>query len=306
MTSRSVAGLALATAMALCAVAFGGACGSRGGSAPGLPSAPDGGATDSRPSGETVAHLEERALLLLLVDRQSYDGFVVQRALGGPSELRRELAVALGRMDDPRGVRPLAGLLLDDEAPVRRAAAFALGELAQDDAPAGATVRAEARPPLLAAVTDPDRDTGRLAVEALAKAGVPVLEVGARLLDLDEDGLTPEEAQRERWERLLPSLFRFTLGEDDESIADAVSLAESALAADDPDLHRWAAYAVARNPVAGSLDLLRDLLADPEPRIRAWAARGIGVLAEQSERRDLALLEPLLGSVGDAPGRGEG
>lgn len=312
----SATGLALACALAVLVGGLGGACSSRG-AAPVTP-APAGASatadaavpeTDRRRSaGELVPHLAERALLLLLVDRQSYDGFVVQRALGGPPELRRELAVALGRMDDPRGVRPLAGLLLDDSAPVRRAAAFALGELAEDDAP---DVRRDARAPLMAAVTDPDRETGRLAVEALAKAGVPVLEVGARLLDLDEEGLTPEEAQRERWARLLPSLWRFTTLDDPLAVADAVSLAESALAADDPDLHRWAAYALARNPVPDSLPALRDLLTDPEPRIRAWAARGIGVLAGASgeeveiDRRDLELLEPLVApatSAGLEPG----
>ncbi|HRC88352.1 MAG TPA: hypothetical protein PK413_22420, partial [Thermoanaerobaculia bacterium] len=52
-----------------------------------------------------LPHLEERALLLYLADRKTYEPVVVQQALGGPPELRRELAVTLGRVGSSEGRR---------------------------------------------------------------------------------------------------------------------------------------------------------------------------------------------------------
>src|SRR3954462_8283980 len=76
-----------------------------------------------------VPNLEERALLLLLVDRQTYDEFVVHQALRGDASLREDLAIALGRIPDRQGLSALQGLLAADEPAVRRAAAFSIGLL---------------------------------------------------------------------------------------------------------------------------------------------------------------------------------
>jgi cyclophilin family peptidyl-prolyl cis-trans isomerase/HEAT repeat protein len=212
-----------------------------------------------------VPNLEERSLLLLLVDQQSFDEFTVQQALKGDAALREDLAVALGRIPDRQGRTVLQGLLIDEDPAVRRAAAFALGELED----------AEAQEALFAAVRDADRETGVLAVEALGKLGARVVDVLEVLLPL------PEE---ERWARLLPHLFRFK----EETI---VALAERGLAMPDPALHARAAYALSRDPFPKALPTLRGLLADPEPRIRAWAARALGIVGEAG---DLSALRPLL------------
>ena len=113
-------------------------------------------------------------------------------------------------------------------------------------------------PALLSAVVDDDRETGILAVEALGKLKAPVLDVAQALLPLPE---------QERWARLVPALFRFK-----ESAT--VRIAERGLALPDPDLHARAAYALARDPLPEGLPPLRGLLADPNPQVRAWAARG--------------------------------
>jgi cyclophilin family peptidyl-prolyl cis-trans isomerase len=212
-----------------------------------------------------VPNLEERALLLLLVDRQAYDEFIVHQALKGDASLREDLAVALGRIPDRQGRQTLEGLLVDEEPAVRRAAAFSLGLLGDP----------EAQQALFAAARDKDREVGVLAVEALGRLGARTVDVLEALLPL------PEE---ERWARLLPHLFRFK--EDT-----VVSLAERGLAQTDPELHARAAYALSREPKAQGLPTLRKLLADPSPRIRAWAARALGIVGGEE---DLALLRPLL------------
>ncbi len=198
----------------------------------------------------SIPNLDERALLLLLVDRQETESFGMQRALQGGPELREALAVALGRIPDSQGRSSLVGLLLDDVPAVRRAAAFSLGELGDP----------EAKESLLTAVRDADREVGALAVEALGKLQVPIVEVLEALLPLDES---------ERWIRVVPYLFRF----HEEAM---VQVAERGLARTEPGLHARAAYALARDPFPQAAPVLRGLIADPDPLVRDWVARGLG------------------------------
>jgi len=220
-----------------------------------------------------VPHIEERALLLLLVDRQTYDDFTVQQCLKGDAALRQDLAVALGRIPDRAGRPILEGLLIDESPAVRRAATFGLGVLGDP----------QAQRALLLTERDADRETGMLAVEALGKLGARVVDALEPLLPL------PEE---ERWARLLPGLFRFK----EETV---ISLGERGLAQTDPVLHVQAAYALARNPLPQALPTLRKLLADGAPRVRAWAARALGIVGVEE---DLAALRPLLDDAGDPLG----
>jgi cyclophilin family peptidyl-prolyl cis-trans isomerase/HEAT repeat protein len=219
-----------------------------------------------------IPNLDERALLLLLVDRQETESFAIQRSLQGGPELREALAVALGRIPDPQGRSPLIGLLLDDVAAVRRAAAFSLGELGD----------LEAKDALLKAVQDPDREVGVLAVEALGKLQVPIVEVLGALLPLDES---------ERWSRVVPHLFRF----HEEAM---VQVAERGLARSEPGLHARAAYALARDPFPQALPTLRGLAADPDPLVRDWVARALGIVGAGE---DLTLLRPLLDDAAPGP-----
>lgn len=221
------------------------------------------GAPAALPQAE-VPDLAERGLLLLMADRLLYEPYSVERALAGGPDLRRELAVTLGRVGSPRGRRVLEGLLLDEAAPVRRAAAFALGELGE----------AGAEEALAAAVDDPDREVGVLAVEALGKLGASLGQAVEAAAELEE---------AEQWARLLPHLFRFS----EEA---AVRLAVRGLAVPDPELRARAAYALAREPRPEAAPVLRSLLTDVDPRVRAWAARALGMVGEGADAGRLAAL----------------
>jgi cyclophilin family peptidyl-prolyl cis-trans isomerase len=224
-----------------------------------------------------LTHLEERALLLLLVDRQIFEPYTVEQSLLGDAGLREELALALGRIPDARAGQALRALIDDREPTVRRAAAFALGLHAES--------AAELRPALLRAVRDADRQVGTLAVEALARLTTPLADV--------QGGLDPL-AVPERWARLLPSLFRF---QEDATVEVArAALVPGAVA--DADLHADAAYALARYPRPAGAPLLRELLADPNPWVSAWAARGLGQVGEGA---DVILLRPLLDASATGP-----
>ncbi len=224
--------------------------------------------------------LEDRALLLLLSDRRLYDPFTVERLLESRDPaLRAELALSLGRIGDRRGARALLELLADRAPEVRRAAAFAAGLLGDPAlAPALAPELAPApalAPALLAAAADRDRETGRRAVEALARVAAPLADVLEALAELAPD---------ERFERLLPPLFRF-------EPLERLPLAVHALAEAPPQLRPWAAYALARGARPEAAEPLRGLLADADPWVRGWAARALG---EVGEGADLARLRPLV------------
>lgn len=224
----------------------------------------DGGARIGVPV-RPVDDLDLKALLLLLEDRRIYDDYAVGSALQGDRLVRRRLAYALGRLDDPRAGLILEELLLDEEVGVRRAAAFALGRRG----------RPEAVDALLAACRSPDVETGRLAVEALAVVGANLDVVLASLDELPTS---------EVWPRLAPSLYRFPARR-------TVALAEHALELEDRRLAVWAAYSLARDPVPRSAALLRGLLEDEDHRVRAWAARGLGLVGDGT---DMERLLPLL------------
>jgi len=230
-----------------------------------------------------VPHLEERSLLLLLSERRVYESFTAEKSLAGPVDLRRDLALTVGRVGDPRGLGMLRALLIDEEATVREAAVFALGVLGDRGAV----------PDLLHQAGEESRVEGGLAVEALGKLEVELLTVLAALAPLPEGEIQA---------RLLPHLWRFREGRfrgGDEATADLVlRVASRSLAIDDRELHARAAYALTRAPRAEALPILRRLTADPDPRVRAWTARALGRVGG---REEMPLLLPLLGDPEPGP-----
>ena len=233
----------------------------------GCATAPPRGDAAATPRVGLTAEDEIRALLLLLTDRLTYDPITISRALGAGPEVRRQLAFSLARTGDRRGGPVLEGLLGDREPAVRRVAAFALGELGESLYPEGSRA-------LLGAVHDEDMETGRLAVEALAKIGVPLEDLLPRLSQAPSDEILA---------RLMPSLFRFR--------GPAVlRWSAQGLDSTDPHIHAMAAYGIARTPQPEAVDMLRSLLSDDDPWVRGWGARGLGQVGDGSDLGRLRLL----------------
>jgi cyclophilin family peptidyl-prolyl cis-trans isomerase len=258
-----LAATALVGVLLLCSLA----CRSAAPPAPTAPAAP----RELAPRAD-ASILESRAVLLLLSDRRMYDPTALELMLSGPVEVRRELAVALGRIGDRRGRSLLQGLLVDSDLETRRAAAFALGELGD----------AEARRALIVAAVDDDPELGGLAVEALGKLGTPLAEVRRALGALD-----PEAG----WRRLAPALFRF-------AEPDLATAAADGLARDEPEVRAGCAYALGRSARPEGVETMRGLLVDADPFVRAWATRGLG---ESGTLDDLVRIEPLLGDDALSP-----
>jgi cyclophilin family peptidyl-prolyl cis-trans isomerase len=189
----------------------------------------------------------------------------VERLLVDEPQSYERLAEVLGRIGDSRALTDLERLLVDSRPEVRRSAAFSLGILGS---------RAAA-PALKAAVADGDRETGRLAVEALARLREPY-ERWAGVLDA-----LPVS---ERLARLLPSLYRLP----PPAIAPWLQIDDSEMSSED---RRWILYAAGRSGGPLGLPLLRRRMNDDDPWVRGWAARGISRLGDAS---DLQLLAALL------------
>lgn len=212
---------------------------------------------------------EASAILLLMADKLLYEPFGVRRVFRERPELHERLALVLGRIGDPRALGYLESLALEPTTEVRRAAVFGLG-LLEDD---------RAYPRLLGALVDSDREVGRLAVDALTRLELPLAKVMPALEAL------PEE---ERWDRLLPSLFRFS---PDEIHDVEARLAGAPKTVSGTEIERWLLYALGRSGDVRGLERLRAALAHPDPWLRGWAARGVGRLGAGI---DVHLLRPLL------------
>lgn len=240
-------------------------------------------------SATAVSDLETRSLLLLVADRRAWEPVTLQNAIDAADpDVRRQAALAAGRIGDPRSVSMLEFLLADPLPEVRRAAVFALGELELR----GKANDRQIVETLLNAVADPDRQTGRLAVEGLAKLGVTLGTVVERLIQGTAEEFEP---------RLLPSLFRFRQGADEGQSRAVLRWAEQGLDRPEPELRAMAAYALARVPLPQSLPRLRELLGAGDPWVRGLAARALGILADNAEREDLERLRPLLDDAAPGP-----
>jgi cyclophilin family peptidyl-prolyl cis-trans isomerase/HEAT repeat protein len=221
-------------------------------------------------------------VILRLEDRREFDRAIATAWARDPDAARRErIALALGRIgtatfDDANGngrrdpaetmagVAELIGLASDPAPGVRRAAAFALGEIGD----------AKAIDTLFALTTDADPGIAATAVEALSKmaASVPFARYQS-LASTEFPAIVRATAIR--------YLFRFGT---DEASATAAMLLESL----EPEIRVEATYALGRRAFAPARRKLESLLADDAVLVRASAARALGIIGSGDSLRALS------------------
>ena len=241
---------------------------------------------------------ERRVRVVALEDARSFGGgWLFDRVFDPDHEVRRQTALALGRIGRPEAVAPLLQILAGDEAgAVRAAAAFALG-IVEDPLPEEAVAALEA------ALADPSGLVREKAVEAFGRRGGPGAGevVGAFLRErLEASGYAGRredvEASMRRtgWDEARFALFSLARIADDgdlDSNLDAAAYAAAAaalLGAEGvPRTHWWvSAWTVARlglrlgseaGPTLGPLAAA--YAAADDPVVRALGVRGLGALA---------------------------
>lgn len=229
------------------------------------------------------AIVAELARLLAVSDARRFDGALLREALRHPDPgVRRQAALAAGRIGDPAAVDLLVAALADSVLAVRAAAAFGLGLLKDPRGvdPLLATVRGRAAA---------DQDLPQLeAVTALAKIGG---DAGAQALILILEAASPGGDVPPASARTLLEAWR--LGRR-APVATLIRFAEA------PDaLVRWrAVYSLARLRTPEAVATLVNALQDQDATVRATAARGIsGTLVDsaKADRRAIAArVRPLL------------
>jgi cyclophilin family peptidyl-prolyl cis-trans isomerase/HEAT repeat protein len=214
----------------------------------------------------------ELARLLAAADARAFDPALLRAALGHAQPgVRRQAALAAGRIGDPSAVELLVAALRDSDRAVQAAAAFALGLLKDPRAvqPLAALVRA---------VTPAQQGAPEVeAVTALAKIGGD--EAARALGDLVGSGSRPGVAPPPAVSAALLEAWR--LGSR-APIAALVGYAEDA----DAEARWHAVYALGRLRAGAGVPTLLAALRDREPFVRATALRGLTRAAADSAKLD--------------------
>jgi HEAT repeat protein/cyclophilin family peptidyl-prolyl cis-trans isomerase len=215
---------------------------------------------------DTIARLEYQ--------RSLEEGKLVAYLNDGNPTLRERAALALARIQDPATVPALAKALSDEEASVRRMAAFALGQ--------SGSASAE-RHLILRLYTEQDPAVVGALIDALGKIGE---EDASKVLTKSLD--SPDSDSRARAATALGLLGRREIMDEaaDLALIDHVEEFE--------DEVRWRVfYALARRKPEAALDVLIAGLGDRHPLARAYAARGLGQLEQERA------IFPLMGALAD-------
>ena len=201
--------------------------------------------------------------------------------------VRRRAALALGRVRLTEGLKPLVASLADTDVDVRSTAAFSIGLLGDPSAEAA----------LVPLLTDPLPIVRGRAAEALGQIGAKgaATAIGTMVGDYarnpavasmqPDDESVPAAPEAEAFKLGLFALVRLRAY---DPIAGAV------LDGDRPVSSWWPiAYALQRSEDPRAAPALQSLLSGPGRYTRAFAARGLGTLRDQSAVKPLiAVLAP--------------
>jgi len=232
----------------------------------------------------------ELARLLAVADARLLDVSFLETALRSADRgVRRQAALAAGRIGDAAAVPLLLPALSDSDATVQASAAFSLGLLKSTSA-------VPALLELVRAVPAAQQDAPQVeAATALARIGG--VEAGRALRDILGNGTTPGVTTPRAVSAALVAAWR---------LGDRAFVGPIAGYADDPDpVVRWhALYALGRLRAPKGAVALVGGLQDPDPRVRAVAARGLTRALLDSARiqwKSVAdALRPLLSDSGSA------
>jgi cyclophilin family peptidyl-prolyl cis-trans isomerase/HEAT repeat protein len=203
-------------------------------------------------------------------------------------DVRRWCATALGRIGDPRAL-PWLYQAFGDAVDVRAAAAFAVGEIEDREQlkQEGRSPDPRAVPELMRLIDDLSPEVAMRAVEALGKVGShpEAVAVANRLENFKYSGAP---TQRSYLDLAIMALVR---------LQDAVALpAIEKLAGEaDPEIQWRAANALIRlrdNRTGPLFTIFMRMLSSPNSDVRAYAARGLGICADQQAGPVLRRLLP--------------
>jgi len=230
------------------------------------------------------------ARLLAAADARAFDAALFSAALRDPDAgVRRQAALAAGRIGDPAALDLVIGALADSDHNVQAAGAFALGLLKDK----------RAVPALIALVRSvATADQGAPQSEAaIAIARIGGVEAAGALHEMLGNGTTSGVATPPAASAALLYAWR---------LADRAPVSSLAGYADDPDpAVRWhALYSLGRLHARAGVPLFITALQDSDAQVRAIAARGItrGLLdSSRTEWRSVAdRLRPLLADTSAA------
>ncbi len=288
------------------------------------------------PGATPTQRLDKMARILALEDRRSAGAGELDRYLRDPDRgVRRRAALAAARVADASVVPSLIELMNDNEAEVRQMSAFALGLVGDKLAAerllaslqdADATVRGRSAE-ALGRLADPRAGAAiaRMIVESAPK-GAPVVAVRG-----DDPG-----SERDPWLELRLSLFALAKLKDVRAAEQALLVAGRArfdwwaatwtamriespllrpvllagLASGDALSRGFAARGLGALKDAASLDLLSELVRDPDPSVVVNAVRAIGAIGEARGapalqtallHKDLAVVREALLAIGSLP-----